>query len=141
MKRFYTLYLTLALLSICFVSADAQDEKAAIRAAVEDYYVKGLKIRDFSLIRTICTPDAKLMGSRQSGELRVTTLDKWSARFDPTKPPPFKHLDATIAKIDVVGTAAQVRIDFVIDKKRPVTDFLNMVKISGNWRIVNIIDY
>ena len=137
--------LIFAVLSACLVSfthlsQELQDADTAIRAAVESYYVKGLQTRQFELIRTICIPEAMLMGSRQDGELRATTLDQWSARFDPARPP-FNELSAEIEKIDIVGTAAQVRIDFVVDGKTRITDFLNMVKISGDWRIVNIIDY
>jgi hypothetical protein len=117
-----------------------QSEEAQIKAAVEGLYVEGLKTRNFDLIRRVCIADARLMGSRDGGELRVTTLDKWSKRFDPDNPP-FKTLDYVIARVDVVGTAAQVRIDFTVDSKTPVTDFLHMVKTGGDWRIVNIIDY
>ena len=119
---------------------DADSENAAIKSAVEDFYIKGLKTRDFDLIRTVCVPEAKLMGARQNGELGVTTLDQWSARFDLANPP-FQKLDYEIVKIDRVGTAAQVRIDFIVDSKTHVTDFLHMLKIKGSWRVVNIIDY
>jgi hypothetical protein len=44
-------------------------------------------------------------------------------------------------KIDREGSAAQVKILFVVDKKQKVTDFLHMLKLDGVWRIVNIIDY
>ena len=40
-----------------------------------------------------------------------------------------------------MGTAAQVKIRFVIDPTRTVTDFLNMLKIGNTWRVVNIFDF
>lgn len=115
-------------------------EESKIKEAVEDLYIRGLKIRDFSLILTLCTSETKLMGAGEDGLLRVTTLERWAKRFDPAKPP-FKKLEYEITKIDVVGTIAQVRIDFLVDSKTPITDFLHMVKIEGRWRIVNIIDH
>jgi hypothetical protein len=80
------------------------------------------------------------MSVRTDGSLSVTTLDQWSQRFDPANPP-FEQLEAVIVKIDVEGTAAQVKIHFVIDGERRVTDFLQMLKVEGNWRITGIIDY
>jgi hypothetical protein len=111
-----------------------------VKNAVVDYYIKGLETREFSLIESICLPDAVLQGSRQDGELRTTDLPTWSKRFTPGQPP-FKSLTWDISKVDVVGNAAQVRIDFVINGDTPVTDFLNLVRVEGRWRITNMIDY
>lgn len=129
------------------VSLRAQDmtknqliEEKKIRLAVINQYVKGLQIRDFELIRAICIPEAKLMGTNQNGQLNVTTLDKWSRRFNPQNPP-FKNLDYSILKIDREGTAAQIKILFLIDSKNVVTDYLHMLRIDGEWKIVNIIDF
>jgi hypothetical protein len=80
------------------------------------------------------------MSAGRDGEFRLTSLEKWSKRFDPANPP-FKKLDYSIVKIDREGTAAQVKIAFTVDSTRQVTDFLHMLKLNGTWRIVNIIDY
>ena len=111
-----------------------------IHRAVTDFYFKGLKERDFSLIRTICVPGAVLMSAGRDGKLRITTLDKWSKRFDPENPP-FKSLAHSIVKVDREGTAAQVKILFIVDGKNRVIDYLHLLKIEGTWRIVNIIDF
>lgn len=73
------------------------------------------------------------------GKLNITTLTKWSKRFDPNHPP-FSNLESCIVKIDRKGKAAQVKVMFVIDHTREIVDFLNMLKIDGKWKIVNIID-
>ena len=116
------------------------EDEVLIKRAVDDLYIKGLETRDFNLITTICIPQTLLMSADEAGKLRVTTLERWSKRFDP-KNPPFKHLDSCIVKIDREGSAAQVKISFLVDSKRQVTDFLHLLKIEGRWRIVNIIDY
>lgn len=121
-------------------TSTARDEDAAIREAVVELYIKGLKTRDFALIERICVPETKLMSAGDAGELRVTTLERWSRKFDPENPP-FEKLDFDIPKVDRRGTAAQVKIDFVVDSERRVTDFLHMLKLDGEWRIVNIIDF
>jgi hypothetical protein len=115
-------------------------EEAVLEQAVEDFYIKGLRTRDFDLIRTVCLPEAVLMSVRSDGSLSVTTLDRWSQRFDPAKPP-FRQLQSSIVKIDREGTAAQVKILFVVDGETRVTDFLHMLKVDGRWRIAGIIDY
>jgi len=116
-----------------------ETEKEEVWNAVENYYIKGLKTRDFSLITSICIPEARLYGVRSDNSLAETTLQSWSKRFDPENPP-FKTLTAEIIKTDVQGTAAQVAIRFVMDG-REIHDFLNLLKVEGMWRIINIIDY
>jgi len=130
----------LQLLQINQSNNDSIDEKAVIQEVVEQFYVKGLRIRDFSLIRTVCIKEAKLYGVRKDSSLNITTLDQWSKNFNPDKPP-FKTLEYEIKNIDYEGTAAQVKIRFVINEKMEIYDFLNLLKINGNWKIVNIIDY
>ncbi len=122
------------------VEATPAVEEAVLEQAVEGFYIKGLRARDFDLIRTVCLPEAVLMSVRSDGSLSVTTLDQWSRRFDPANPP-FRQLQSSIVKIDREGTAAQVKILFVIDGERRVTDFLHMLKVDGTWRIAGIIDY
>jgi len=114
-------------------------EESDIKDAVEQLYIKGLETRNFALIETICIPEARTMSAGRDGTLHVTTLEKWSKRFDPQNPP-FKELDYTIVQIDREETAAQVKIIFIVDSKRHVTDFLQMLRLDGKWRIVNIMN-
>lgn len=125
---------------VSFGESEVQPEEALIKQAVENLYIEGLKKRDFALIESICIPETHLMSAGKDGSLHVTTLAKWSKRFDPNNPP-FKKLDYSISKVDREGRAAQVKIAFVVDSARHVTDFVHMLKLDGEWRIVNIIDY
>ena len=115
-------------------------DELEIRNTIQEFYIKGLQIRDFALIRAVCIPQAVLMSVGRDDKLHVTSLDAWSERFDPAKPP-FQTLDYSILRIDTAGTAAQVKILFVVDENRRVTDFLNLLKLEGHWRVVNIIDF
>jgi hypothetical protein len=119
---------------------EVQSEETLIKQAVENLYIEGLMKRDFAIIESICIPETHLMSAGKDGKLHVTTLPKWSKRFDPNNPP-FKKLEYSIAKVDRAGTAAQVKIAFVVDSTRHVTDFVHMLKLDGEWRIVNIIDH
>lgn len=116
-----------------------QSETSNVRDAVTNYYIKGLETRNFDLIESICIDETKLYGVRPDGSLGITTLEKWSRRFDPENPP-FKSLKSEITKVDVVGNIAQVKIRFVMDG-REIFDLLNLLKLEERWRIVNIIDY
>lgn len=142
MKKIFTTLLSgFIALSIYGASGDAiSKEKEQITTAVEQYYIKGLQTRNFSLIRTICINETKLYSVLSDSSLNTTTLDKWSKRFDPGSPP-FKTLDYEILNVDFEGTAAQVKIKFILDHERIIHDYLHMLKIKGEWRIVNIIDY
>ncbi len=120
--------------------ADPALEEALIEQAVRDLYVRGLRTRDFDLIRSVCLPEAVLMGVRTDGSLTVTTLDDWSQRFDPANPP-FRQLHSSIVKIDREGAAAQVKLLLLVDGETHITDFLQMLKVDGKWRITGIIDY
>lgn len=142
MKKIYTgLLLGFIALSIFGAPSDlTTKEKEQITVAVENYYIKGLQTRDFSLIRTICISETKLYSVLSDSSLNTTTLEKWSKRFDPSSPP-FKTLDYEILKVDFEGTAAQVKIKFILDNERIIHDYLNILKIKGEWRIVSIIDF
>jgi Putative lumazine-binding len=119
---------------------EIQNEEDLIKEVIEQFYIKGLQERNFDLIRAICINEAKLYGVRNDRSLNVTSLDQWSKNFNPDIPP-FKTLDYKIKKIDIEGTAAQVKILFIIDNSEKIHDFLNLLKIENHWRIVNIIDY
>ena len=136
--RIILLVLTLPLVAESASQLTKEDNR--ITTAVESLYIKGLEIRDFSLIRKICIDETRLYSIRPDSSLNITTLDNWSKRFNPNSPP-FKSLDYEILKVDFEGNAAQVKIKFIVDKKHVIHDFLNMLKINGEWRIVNIIDY
>jgi hypothetical protein len=118
---------------------DMSNDELLIYNSIVELYIKGLEIRDFELIRTICVPDAQLMSVDDADMFHVTSLDEWSKRFDPDRPP-FRTLEHSILKIDVAGTAAQVKILFIVDGNRQVIDYLHMLKLEGKWRIANIID-
>ena len=140
----YGIALLLGIIPVAWLGLESNTDESAdevlIRETVVELYVKGLQSRDFELIRTICIPEAVLMSVGSDDKLRVTSLDTWSKRFAPA-PSPFERLDYTILSIDAAGTAAQVKILFMVDGNRRVIDYLNMLKIEGRWRVVNIIDF
>jgi hypothetical protein len=80
------------------------------------------------------------MNAGDNGEFHITTLDSWSKKFNPLKPP-FKKLEYCVLRIDRVGTAAQVKLLLIVDSSTRIVDFLHILKINGEWKITHIIDY
>jgi hypothetical protein len=46
-----------------------------------------------------------------------------------------------ISKIEIVGTAASVRIELDNWKGSRFTDFFNMLKVDGKWKVMNKVFY
>lgn len=92
LKILYTLFLFFLLSVFQCYGQPAQVEENKVKDAVENYYINGLKTRNFKLIESICIDEAKLYGVRTDGSLGITTLEQWSRRFDPENPP-FKSLE------------------------------------------------
>ncbi len=139
-----TMFCLLVLFSCYLFSQENQQsnirEEIKIKKAVIEKYVEGLKTRNFELIRNVCISETKLMNATDKGKYNLTTLDSWSKRFDPNNPP-FKKLEYSILKVDRVGTAAQVKLLLIVNSKTRIIDFLHMLKLDNQWKIVSIIDY
>jgi len=54
---------------------------------------------------------------------------------------PAKDLEARFTSIDVVGTCASVRLDMDDWTGHRFTDFFNLVKFDGQWKIVSKVFY
>ena len=54
---------------------------------------------------------------------------------------PATELEGRIASIDIVGTAATVRLELDNWTGHRFTDFFTLVKIDGEWKIINKVFY
>ena len=54
---------------------------------------------------------------------------------------PAEDLELRFTSIDIVGTAASVRLDMDNWTGHRFTDFFNLVKIDGAWKIVSKVFY
>lgn len=50
---------------------------------------------------------------------------------------PAKDMKSTITRIDVVGTAASVKLELENWTGHRFTDFFNLLKIDGKWQMMN----
>jgi len=83
------------------------------------------KVREFP-------PTMRIQGYLK-GQLIDITVKEFFAHIDQTGPA--KDLEAEIEAIDVIGTAANLRIDCEDWHGVHYSDFMNLLKIDGVWKI------
>jgi hypothetical protein len=54
---------------------------------------------------------------------------------------PASELESKIAAIDIVGTVATVRLELDNWTGHKFTDFFNLLKVDGEWKIMNKVFY
>jgi hypothetical protein len=107
---------------------NGEAEKTAIEKVVKDY-VSVTDKQDREAIERAFHPSAKLMSVGKEG-LREMSQEEWWGRI--SKIPNPKERKFNISLIDMKGLAAVVRVDFETS-----SDYLSLLKINGNWKIVN----
>jgi hypothetical protein len=105
-----------------------EGDQDAIRRVVQHYLDVTDKKDEPSIARAF-HPDAKLMSPGDTG-LRQMTLAEWWARVSRIPAPVPRK--SSIALLDVTDMAAVVRVDFGAS-----TDYLSLLKLDGEWKIVN----
>ncbi len=125
----------LALLLFGCAPALAQtSEEAAVREAIQHYF-QGHATGQGEHFRKVFHPDSKLFFIRE-GKVTQWTAEEYISRA------PGEHADdeaqrkRSIDSIDISGNAAFVKI--TLDYPKVVfTDYMSMLKIDGEWKIVN----
>jgi len=112
----------------------APAEETAIRAVV-DRYLHGLKFNDVASLAKAFHPDAKLFFVRKDGSLGQLTQEKWYEGFRASAGQEEKG-DLRIASVEVTRDAAMVKVEEDYPDSRYV-DYLSLLKLGGEWRIVN----
>lgn len=79
-------------------------------------------------------PDAKLLFTNDNGYNQLPFAD-WIARIAQSNRAPVERTEA-ITSIDVAGNAAVARVDLGYAEMH-ITDYLSLLKIDGEWKIVN----
>ena len=107
---------------------DADDE--AIRATIQHYFDQGMEVRK------AFWPDAEMLYIRD-GSLNVVPIEDYIARAESrADEPPRTDVEKRIVSIDRTGTAAVAKLEL----KGPdwmLYDYMSMLKIDGEWKIVN----
>lgn len=109
-------------------------EEAAIRMAIEHYF-RGHATGDPDYFRKVFHPDSKLFWIRD-GKLTQLTSGEYIARAVGNPPDDEAHRKRSILSIDITGNAAVVKVLLDYPNAR-LTDYMSMLKIDGEWKIVN----
>ena len=129
--------LTAAMLLFGAVSALAQDEseeEAAVRAALQ-HYLLGHATGDGSHYEIVFHPEAKLFWIRD-GALATRTSAEYIAGAGGQPATDEAQRRREITMVDVTGDAAVAKV--VLDYPTATfTDYMSLLKIDGEWKIVN----
>jgi hypothetical protein len=109
-------------------------DEARVRKVVETY-LHGLKFNDVASFRASFWPEAKLLFVKKNGALGQLTQEDWYKGFASVAG---KEEEGTlrILALEVTGVAASVKVEEIYPKERYV-NYLSLLKISGEWKIVN----
>lgn len=124
-------------------SADA--EKQSIIRVIEDAYMNGIgNVGDPEAVMKGFHPEFNLLGLKD-GELWKRPIAEWIAMVQKQKAeggyPPKERVTFKYPMIDVVGSAAIVKIHYYRGSQHVYTDFLSMYKFKDGWKIVGKIFY
>ncbi len=115
-------------------SAAQDPEEAAVRAAIEHYF-RGHSTGQGEHFRKVFHPDSKLYAVRD-GKFWTLTSEEYAARASGKPAADEAQRKRTIDSIDIAGNAAFVKL--TLDYPKVVfTDYMSMLKIDGQWKIVN----
>ena len=107
---------------------------AEVRAVVERY-LHGLKFNNTKDLESAFWPEARLLFVKKDGSIGQLTQQEWYKMFAGAEG---KEEEGTlkILTVDVTDNAASVKVIETYPKSVYV-DYLNLLHIGGEWRIVN----
>lgn len=112
----------------------ADPAEPEIRAVVTRY-LHGLKFNNIEDFKTAFWPDARLLFVKKDGTLGQLTQEQWYRGFA-TVAGKEEEGALRIVAIDISGDAASVKVEETYPKSVYI-DYLNLLRINKEWRIVN----
>ena len=106
-------------------------------AQTVQYYFDGLYHSDTELLKKAFDPGAFLHGYFE-GQLVHMPFESWLKQVE-QRPAPAKNgedYDMKIVSVDITDNIAQVKV-FDLYLGKSFTDYLALIKVDGNWRIMN----
>ncbi|WP_400191638.1 nuclear transport factor 2 family protein [Hymenobacter sp. B81] len=101
------------------------------------YYLDGGTNRDQALVTKAFQPEAQMIYLKDGATFSIMPIQTYLANI---KPGPRLERSTRVVSIDVAGKAAQARVESEGADYRMV-DFINLLEIDGEWKIVNKIFY
>jgi len=123
------------LLLVFFFAAAAQaSDEPQVRETIEKY-LHGLKFNDVESLKSAFHPDARLFFVKKDGSLGSLTQEQWYKGFA-TSAGKEEEGTLSIVALDVTGNAASAKIREEYPKS-VYTDYVSLLKLNSEWRIVN----
>ena len=136
MKKLTLLSLAaLAFAAALWLPASAQSaEEAAVRQAIEHYF-RGHATGQGEHFRKVFHPESKLFAVRE-GKFWQLTSEEYIARASGKAAADEAQRKRSVESVDVAGNAAVAKV--VLDYPNvKFTDYMSLLKIDGEWKIVN----
>ncbi len=138
MKKLW-LFFFVAFLSLQVSASNAPDAEE-IRRVIDKAYIDGIQNwGDPDVIRQYVVPEFVML-MLVDNEIQKLPIETWISNIEnqkaahpdgPPHPATVKYLD-----IDVVGTAAMVKLELYRQGQRQFTDYLALYKFEEGWKIV-----
>lgn len=134
MKKFAILFLLIGSAGLFFGFNVLADEKELARVPLENY-IKAQATGNGDLIRQAFYKDARIMAFRD-GKLTNLSVEEFASRFTGKAADDEAKRKRTIESLDISGNAAVAKIilDYPAVK---FVDYMSLLKIDGEWKIVN----
>jgi hypothetical protein len=135
MKKIAVIVVVIMLAGLASIAASRQNaEENAVRQTVQ-HYLYGLKHNDVGSLKKAFYPEAKLLWIKKDNQLGQLTQEQWHKGFEANAGKE-EAGDLRIAAVDITGDAASVKVVEVYDDSI-YTDYLSLLKLGGEWKIVN----
>ncbi|HEY5609861.1 MAG TPA: nuclear transport factor 2 family protein [Thermoanaerobaculia bacterium] len=130
--------LAAAILLVAAASGFAGDDEAAIRATINHYF-DGHATGDGAHFKLAFHPVSKLFWIKE-GTFAERTSDDYIAGASGKPAPDESDRKRTIEMIDISGNAAvaKLKLDY---PKAVIVDYMSLLKVDREWKIVNKIYY
>lgn len=132
MKNLLLLLLTLSSFSLTAQTSDFEAIKTTLH-----YYLDGGTNNDFATLEKAFHPNATMKFVGEEGYKEVNAIAFFRKGM---KPGPKSNRKTRVISIEVIGTAASAQVEAMYPTFRFI-DYMNLLKVDGEWKIVNKIFY
>lgn len=138
-KIAFMLTFTMVFAALAFVRAEStpmSSDEEAIRETVRGYF-DGMMTPSTDALKGSFHPESRLIGLND-GELLIIPFNDWQASFEREFDEDWGNeaFRNEIVSVDIAGTAAVAKVDLQWPRVHYI-DYLSLLKIGDEWKIVN----